>query len=190
MNRRAQTLNDRPACTPHTVRHIASKPFATPAIQYNDYSLAMPQTAVSATRRAGGKRQANHTSTRKHIECQDFNPNLSLDFGWIVRLCSADCSRLCRRRSGLRRGGDGNKAQTETDKTAEEQRHCGKIYTLRPNGRFGLNDACAAQKPHSTLAEKTAREPRACDLPYFTAQKTANGSVKDGLSQANTPPFR
>ncbi len=48
-----------------------------------------------------------------------FNPNRSLDFGEIARLCHAACFSPSRRRSGLRRGVARNRMRTEAGKMPE-----------------------------------------------------------------------
>ena len=47
------------------------------------------------------------------VRHNDFNPNRSLDFGEIARLCQAACFSPSRRRSGLRRGVARNRMRTE-----------------------------------------------------------------------------
>ena len=66
------------------------------------------------------------------------NPNRSLDFGEIARLCHAACFWPSRRRSGLRRGVARNRMRTEAGKMPE----C-LIFPIRnglgvSNDRFGL----------------------------------------------------
>ena len=67
-----------------------------------------------------------------------FNPNRSLDFGEIARLCHAACFWPSRRRSGLRRGVARIRMRTEAGKMPESL-----IFPIRnglgvSNDRFGL----------------------------------------------------
>ena len=70
-----------------------------------------------------------------------FNPNRSLDFGEIARLCQAACFWPSRRRSGLRRGVARNRMRTEAGKMPESH-----IFPIRnghgvSNDRFGFKDS-------------------------------------------------
>ena len=72
--------------------------------------------------------------------CFNFiNPNWSLDFGKIARLCHAACFWPSRRRSGLRRGVARNRMRTEAGKMP------GSLISPIRNGhgvsndRFGIN---------------------------------------------------
>ncbi len=69
------------------------------------------------------------------------NPNWSLDFGEIARLCHAACFWPGRRRSGLRRGVAGNRMRTEAGKMPGSL-----IFPIRnghglSNDRFGIKVA-------------------------------------------------
>ena len=67
-----------------------------------------------------------------------FNPNRSLDFGEIARLCHAACFSLSRRRSGLRRGVARNRMRTEAGKMPESLTFPIKNGLGASNDRFGL----------------------------------------------------
>ena len=84
-----------------------------------------------------------------------FNPNRSLDFGEIARLCHAACFSPSRRRSGLRRGVARNRMRTEAGKMPE----C-LIFLIRnglgvSNDRFGFNDF---GESYSRLSGKSAED--------------------------------
>lgn len=69
-----------------------------------------------------------------------FNPNRSLDFRQIVRLCLACCFTVWRWCSGLHRAKTGSKALAEVGKMAEEHPSCKrKCYFMRSDDRFGFN---------------------------------------------------
>ena len=69
-----------------------------------------------------------------------FNPNRSLDFRQIVRLCLAYCFTAWRWCSGLHRAKAGSKALAEVGKMVEEHPSCKrKCYFMRSDDRFGFN---------------------------------------------------
>ena len=67
------------------------------------------------------------------------NPNRSLDFGEIARLCHAACFSPSRRRSGLRRGVARNRMRTEAGKMPESLIFLTENSPGVSNDRFGLN---------------------------------------------------
>ena len=70
----------------------------------------------------------------------EFNPNRSLDFGEIARLCHAACFSLSRRRSGLRRGVARNRMRTEAGKMPESLTFPIKNELGASNDRFGFKE--------------------------------------------------
>lgn len=69
-----------------------------------------------------------------------FNPNRSLDFRQIVRLCLAYCFTAWRWCSGLHRAKAGSKALAEVGKMVEVHPSCKrKCYFMRSDDRFGFN---------------------------------------------------
>ena len=68
-----------------------------------------------------------------------FNPNRSLDFGEIARLCHAACFSPSRRRSGLRRGVARIRMRTEAGKMPESLTFPIKNGLGVSNDRFGFN---------------------------------------------------
>ena len=67
-----------------------------------------------------------------------FNPNRSLDFGEIARLCQAACFSPSRRRSGLRRGVARNRMRTEAGKMPESLIFLTENSPGVSNDRFGF----------------------------------------------------
>ena len=73
----------------------------------------------------------------ENVYLRAFNPNRSLDFGEIARLCHAACFSSSRRRSGLRRGVAGNRMRTEAGKMPESLTFPIKNGLGVSNDRFG-----------------------------------------------------
>ena len=71
-------------------------------------------------------------------ELGNLNPNRSLDFGEIARLCHAACFSPSRRRSGLRRGVARNRMRTEAGKMPESLIFLTENSPGVSNDRFGL----------------------------------------------------
>ena len=69
-----------------------------------------------------------------------FNPNRSLDFGEIARLCHAACFSPSRRRSGLRRGVARSRMRTEAGKMPESLIFLTENSPGVSNDRFGFKD--------------------------------------------------
>ena len=70
--------------------------------------------------------------------CSFLNPNRSLDFGEIARLCHAACFSPSRRRSGLRRGVARSRMRTEAGKMPESLIFLTENSPGVSNDRFGL----------------------------------------------------
>ena len=79
-----------------------------------------------------------------------FNPNRSLDFGEIARLCHAACFSLSRRRSGLRRGSGCGQRRARCPKASLSQ---SKTNSARLMTDLGLSRS----RPQSYLRFTTAK---------------------------------
>ena len=106
-------------------------------------------------------RADNMGSTPRTRETPPINPNRSLDFGEIARLCHAACFSPSRRRSGLRRGVARIRMRTEAGKMPESL-----IFPIG-NGpgvsddRFGINPM---RNLHQTPATKPVSAMRRYEL--------------------------
>ena len=131
---------------------------ADPACFFIPTQLLYPD----ATRHASGESRASLSARRMPPA---FNPNRSLDFGEIARLCHAACFWPGRRRSGLPRGIAGNRMRTEAGKMPE----C-LILPIGngsgvPNDRFGLMTGPRPwDMPHWTCFRYYAKIPYFCSL--------------------------
>ena len=84
------------------------------------------------------KRQAVDGRLNPMLNVYSFNPNRSLGFGQIARLCHAACFSPSRRRSGLRRGVARIRMRTEAGKMPESLTFPIKNGLGVSNDRFGF----------------------------------------------------
>ncbi len=124
------------------------------------------------------------------------NPNRSLDFGEIARLCHAACFSPSRRRSGLRRGVARNRMRTEAGKMPE----C-LIFLIRnglgvSNDRFGINDTLVKMFRSVAPADPYRMDFEACqdwaseDFNPAWTTVDADGAPLGGWSQFSYPLLR
>ena len=103
---------------------------------------------------------------------RNLNPDRSLDFGEIARLCHAACFWPGRRRSGLRRGVARNRRRTEAGKMPESLISPIRNGHGESDDRFGLKLSC-----HEKFARLDAEDIVSC----HARSGMAHGAVLDGL---------
>ena len=103
------------------------------------------------------------TSPIPRLSSNSLNPNRSLDFGEIARLCHAACFSPSRRRSGLRRGVARNRMRTEAGKMPESLIFLTENSPGVSNDRFGLNRTREPRPSNSGKAKPCPGKPGAID---------------------------